>query len=118
LIPISVNFRDILKNYLEKRQEKTGTLTGPLICTDKGIRCYPKFIYNIVHESLAQLSTLTKKSPHVLRHTFATHMLNRGADLNAIKEILGHAKLAATQVYTHNSIEKLKAIHHQAHPRG
>jgi integrase/recombinase XerC len=118
LIPISVNFRDILKNYLEKRQEKTGTLTGPLICTDKGIRCYPKFIYNIVHESLAQLSTLTKKSPHVLRHTFATHMLNRGADLNAIKEILGHANLAATQVYTHNSIEKLKAIHHQAHPRG
>jgi integrase/recombinase XerC len=74
-------------------------------------------VYNVVNSYLSKVSTLNKKSPHVLRHTFATHMLNNGADLNSIKEILGHANLSATQVYTHNSFEKLKSIYKQAHPR-
>ena len=76
-----------------------------------------KNIYNIVNKSLGMVSSLEKKSQHILRHTFATHMLNNGADINAIKEILGHANLSATQVYTHNTIEKLKTIYKQAHPR-
>lgn len=118
LIPISQGFSLVISLYLEKRSDFVQSGTGPFICLDKGTRCYPKFIYNKVHEALSQISTLSKKSPHVLRHTFATHMLNRGADLNSIKEILGHANLSATQIYTHNSIEKLKKIHHQAHPRG
>ena len=78
---------------------------------------YPKRIYLIVKNHLAGVTTLDKKSPHVLRHTFATHLLNNGAELNAVKELLGHANLAATQVYTHNTIEKLKRIYKQAHPR-
>ena len=73
--------------------------------------------YNLVKKYLSVVSTLDKKSPHVLRHTFATHMLNNGADINSIKEILGHANLSATQVYTHNTIEKLKQVYKQAHPR-
>ena len=88
-----------------------------LFLTDKGENLYSKWIYNKVKFYLTQVTTLKKKSPHILRHTFATHLLNKGADINAIKEILGHASLAATQVYTHNSIEKLKALHKQAHPR-
>ena len=75
-------------------------------------------VYRLVNDNLSKITTLTKKSPHVLRHTLATHLLNNGADLNAIKELLGHSSLAATQVYTHNSIEKLKSIYKQSHPRG
>ena len=86
--------------------------------TLKGESLYPKLVYKIVNTYLGRVSSLRKKSPHVLRHTFATHMLNRGADLNAIKELLGHSSLAATQVYTHNSIEKLQEIHRKAHPNG
>ena len=78
---------------------------------------YPKLVYSMVNSYLSEVTTASKKSPHVLRHTFATHMLNNGADLNTIKEILGHANLSATQVYTHNTIEKLKNIHKQAHPK-
>lgn len=89
-----------------------------LFLTSKGAKLYPKLVYRIVNNYLSKVSALRKKSPHVLRHSFATHMLNRGADLNAIKEILGHASLAATQVYTHNSIEKLKEIHRKSHPNG
>jgi integrase/recombinase XerC len=83
-----------------------------------GKAIYPKMVYRLVNENLSKITTLSKKSPHVLRHTFATHLLNNGADLNAIKELLGHSSLAATQVYTHNSIEKLKNIYKQSHPRG
>ena len=85
--------------------------------TDKGKKIYEKFVYRIVRRHLELITTIEKKSPHILRHTFATHMLNRGADLNAIKELLGHANLSATQVYTHNTFEKLKQIYKQAHPR-
>lgn len=88
-----------------------------LFVTDDGKQLYPKLVYRLVHAWLAQVSTNEKLSPHVLRHTFATHMLNNGADLNAIKELLGHSSLAATQVYTHNSITKLKSVYKQAHPR-
>ncbi len=82
-----------------------------------GNKLYDKYVYNIVSRYLAMVTTIEKKSPHILRHTFATHMLNRGADLNSIKELLGHANLSATQVYTHNTFEKLRKIYKQAHPR-
>jgi integrase/recombinase XerC len=88
-----------------------------LIVTEKGEAAYDKLVYRIVNSYLAMVTTLDKKSPHVLRHTFATHMLNGGADLNAIKELLGHTNLSATQVYTHTTYKKLKSIYNQAHPR-
>jgi integrase/recombinase XerC len=88
-----------------------------LLVTDKGEKLYPMFVQRLVKKQLGDISTLEKLSPHVLRHTYATHLLNRGADLNAIKELLGHANLAATQVYTHNSMEKMKEIYQQAHPK-
>lgn len=88
-----------------------------LLLTDKGDPLYPMFVQRLVKKNLGKFSQLEKLSPHVLRHTYATHLLNRGADLNAIKELLGHANLAATQVYTHNSMEKMKAIYLQAHPK-
>jgi integrase/recombinase XerC len=84
---------------------------------NKGNKLYDKYVYNIVRKYLAMVTTIEKKSPHVLRHSFATHMLNRGADLNSIKEFLGHANLSATQIYTHNSFEQLRKIYKQAHPR-
>jgi integrase/recombinase XerC len=88
-----------------------------LLLTDKGETLYPMFVQRLVKKNLGEYSQLEKLSPHVLRHTYATHLLNKGADLNAIKELLGHANLAATQVYTHNSMEKMKAIYLQAHPK-
>ena len=85
--------------------------------SNSGKPLYPKFVYNTVKKYLGTVSTIEKKSPHVLRHTFATHLMNNGADLNAVKELLGHTSLAATQVYTHNTIEKLKDIYKKAHPK-
>ena len=82
-----------------------------------GNKLYTKLVYRIVNKYIGEISSVNKKSPHILRHTFATHMLNNGADINAIKELLGHANLSATQVYTHNTIEKLKTVYKQAHPR-
>lgn len=115
IIPIPKATLDDLIAYIHL---KRGFCSSPyLFVTDKGKNLYPKFVYRKVNYYLSQVSSLSKKSPHVLRHTFATHMLNNGADLNAIKELLGHANLSATQVYTHNSIEKLKNIYNQAHPR-
>ena len=83
----------------------------------KGKKIYPEFVYRVINYYLSLVTTIKKRSPHVIRHTFATHMLNKGADLNAIKEILGHASLSSTQVYTHNSIENLKNVYKQAHPK-
>ena len=91
--------------------------TSYLFVTNRGAKLYPNFVYRLVKKYLSLITTQQKRSPHVLRHTFATHMLNEGAELNAIKELLGHASLAATQVYTHNSFQKLKKTYNQAHPR-
>jgi integrase/recombinase XerC len=124
LVPLGEQVIIQMKEYLYERnlflsKNKTGTENNctSLFVTSKGLPAYPKLIYNIVHENLSEVASNNKLSPHVLRHTFATHMLDDGADLNAIKEILGHSSLAATQVYTHNTIEKLKTIYKQAHPR-
>lgn len=118
IIPFSKSLVEILKNYQSKKNDLfEGNEASNLIVTNKGDACYPMLIYRIVKKYLDQFTTLDKKSPHVLRHTFATHLLNKGADLNAVKELLGHANLAATQVYTHNSLDKLKAVFNQAHPK-
>jgi integrase/recombinase XerC len=110
---------NIYKEYLDsKKQENFDTGKNAfLIVTDKGKKLYEKFAYRKVVHYLSQITEIEKKSPHILRHTFATHMLNNGADLNAIKELLGHSSLAATQVYTHNTLKKIKDIYKQAHPR-
>lgn len=115
LIPVSTLLVGFLKEYLVQRSPEEPT--NALILTDSGKAAYPVFIQRTVKKYLSGVTTLSQKSPHVLRHTYATHLLNRGADLNAIKELLGHANLAATQIYTHNSIEKLKKTHQQAHPK-
>jgi integrase/recombinase XerC len=124
IIPLGENVITNLKEYLIIRSafltenvNAQQNNTHTLFVTSKGLAVYPKLIYNIVHKYLSLIASNSKLSPHVLRHTFATHMLDDGADLNAIKEILGHSSLAATQVYTHNTIEKLKSIYKQAHPR-
>jgi integrase/recombinase XerC len=118
IIPINTELRILLGNYLElKKNQQFDNNSGALIVTSKGADAYPKLIYLIVQKYLSNISTQNKKSPHVLRHTFATTLLNNGADLNSIKELLGHANLSATQIYTHNSVERLKSIYKQAHPK-
>ncbi len=107
----------LLVDLIHRYQSLTPYQHPLLILTDKGEPAYPMFIQRLVKKYLGEVSTLEKQSPHILRHSYATHLLNRGADLNAIKELLGHANLAATQVYTHNSMEKLKEIYKQAHPK-
>jgi len=118
LVPIRKSFGLKLKRYKELKKEKFPENNAVFFITDKGDKIYQKFVYRKVNYYLGLVTGQSKKSPHVLRHTFATHMLDNGADLNAIKEILGHASLSATQVYTHNSIEKLKDVYKQSHPRG
>ncbi len=116
LIPFSNKYGNLLKSYIAwKRMEYDNIDT--LFLTDTGKRIYPRFVYKLVHHYLGLVTTHDHRSPHVLRHTFATHLLNGGADLNALKELLGHASLSATQVYTHNTVEKLKKVYKQAHPR-
>jgi integrase/recombinase XerC len=118
IIPLVDSFKAKLQEYILIRDQQFGSNTdGWFFVTDSGRKLYDKYVYNIVNKYLSLVTTIEKKSPHVLRHTFATHMLNRGADLNSIKEILGHANLSATQIYTHNTFEKLKEVYKQAHPR-
>lgn len=118
IIPFPKILGLIIENYLNKKIMEFGhNRELPLIVTDKGRPGYPMFIYRIVNKYLNLIPSIDKKSPHVLRHTYATHLLDKGADLNAIKALLGHSSLAATQVYTHNSLERLKAVFDQAHPK-
>lgn len=119
LIPISAHLLDLLQQY-SKVREATFRAGAPdwLFLTDQAKVLYPKLVYNTVKRYLSLITTHEKRSPHVLRHSFATHLSENGADLNAIKELLGHSNLAATQIYTHNSIEQLKKIYQQAHPKG
>jgi integrase/recombinase XerC len=118
IIPLLKSFTVKLGIYVRARNDE---FPGPgkewFFVGNKGNKLYDKYVYNIVRKYLSMVTTIEKKSPHILRHTFATHMLNHGADLNSIKEFLGHANLSATQIYTHNSFEKLKKIYKQAHPR-
>lgn len=117
LMPVSKTIIELIEKYNISKINEFGFLEEYLLVTDKNKELYPVFVQRKVKEYLSLVTTITKKSPHVLRHTFATHLLNRGADLNAIKELLGHSSLAATQIYTHNSISKLKEIHKKAHPK-
>ncbi|MEO6538832.1 MAG: tyrosine-type recombinase/integrase [Ferruginibacter sp.] len=118
IIPISKAFTTILSDYIKAKKE-TVILPGPvvLLVNEKGKPLGQKYVYNITKKYLSLVTTIDKKSPHILRHSFATHLSNNGADLNAVKELLGHSSLAATQIYTHNSIEKLKDIYKKAHPK-
>ena len=112
LIPLSISIVNELEFFIKKYD-----LNQYLFTNLGGTKVYNKLVYRVVKKYISKISSVSKKSPHILRHTFATHMLNNGADINAIKELLGHANLSATQVYTHNTIGKLKSIYKQAHPR-
>lgn len=118
LIPFSLDFRTSLKHYLELRtQTFPDTSSQEIFLTKRGKKLYPKLVYTLVKKYLSLVTTVEQRSPHVLRHSFATHLSNNGADLNAIKELLGHANLSATQIYTHNSMEQLRKVYEQAHPK-
>jgi integrase/recombinase XerC len=118
LIPVSGEIVKMIQSYQDyKKRDIADPDQDMLLVTEKGKKLYPKYAWLLVNEYLKGVSSLDKRSPHVLRHTFATHLMNNGADLNAVKELLGHSSLAATQVYTHNTIEKLKDVYKKAHPK-
>jgi integrase/recombinase XerC len=117
ILPLMKEMIEQLKSYILKRDEIVKNQHAILLVMTNGKPVYAKYVHKVVKEYLSTTTTISKKSPHVLRHTFATHLLNQGADLNAVKELLGHANLNATQIYTHNTIDKLKEIHKKAHPK-
>ncbi|HEX8504384.1 MAG TPA: tyrosine-type recombinase/integrase [Hymenobacter sp.] len=118
IVPLNPTLKLVIEQYQAKRAHEFGVLPGPLLLTDKGEAMYDKFVYRTVKHYLSQITTSgAQQHPHALRHAFATHLLGKGADLNSIKELLGHASLAATQVYTHLSVDRLKSVFEQAHPR-
>lgn len=117
LIPFSEKTEQLIKKYLQIRDDQIKNKSPHLFVKKDGEPLYPKMVYNIIHKRLANISTLSKKSPHTLRHSFATEMLNSGAEINAVKELLGHTSLASTQVYTHVSLEEIKKAYQKAHPR-
>jgi integrase/recombinase XerC len=118
IIPINQELNTLIRNYtLLKKDAHKDNDCPYLIVNNDGGKCYPMMVYRTVQKYLRIFTSVDKKSPHVLRHTFATHLLDKGADLNAVKDLLGHANLSATQVYTHNSLEKLKKVFNQAHPK-
>jgi integrase/recombinase XerC len=118
IIPMSASLIEQIDVYLLQRNTTFGSAENKsLFLTSKGLAMYPRLVYDIVKRNLSLVTTIAQRSPHVLRHTYATHLLDNGADLNAVKELLGHSSLAATQVYTHNSIEKLKEVYRKTHPK-
>jgi integrase/recombinase XerC len=118
IIPLSKELISLIKDYnIKKRKSFKKNEDEYLFVTNKGSKCYSMMVYRTVKKYLDVFTAIDKRSPHILRHTFATHLLNKGADLNAVKDLLGHTSLAATQVYTHNSLEKLKKVFDQAHPK-
>ncbi len=118
LIPVNAVLLDSLRDYIQEKQKLPTFDSEHLLVLETGLQLYPVYIYRVVTRYLGGVTTQKKKSPHILRHTFATHLLNNGANIQAIKDLLGHSSLAATQVYTHNNIDRLKEIHKQNHPRG
>ena len=118
IIPIGQEIVGMIAEYIKYKKKEFESVDNTLLVTEKGKKMYTKYPYLLVRSFLgSEVKTLNKKSPHVLRHSFATHLSNNGADLNAIKELLGHSSLAATQIYTHNTIEKLKTVYKKAHPK-
>lgn len=117
LIPFGPELQRSIREYLKIRDEQIERISDRLLVRNDGAPLYPQMVYRMVHQKLAEVGTLTKNSPHVLRHTFATTLLNRGAELNAVKELLGHSSLSATEVYTHTTFAELKKVYKQAHPR-
>jgi integrase/recombinase XerC len=118
IIPAGAELLEVIKEYINEKRREFEKTDDVLLVSPKGKKLYPKYAYNLVRNILTdEIKTLDKKSPHVLRHTFATHLMDNGANLDAVKELLGHASLASTQVYTHNTIEKLKNVYKKAHPK-
>jgi len=117
LIPFSPETKKVILSYIEQRNKHTENHSGHFFVKKEGGPIYPMLVYRIVHNNLKNIPTLSKASPHILRHSFATSMLNNGAEINAVKEILGHSSLASTEVYTHTSFEELKRVYKKAHPR-
>lgn len=119
IIPVKASLLAGIREYIKKKPAEFEVCDrNYLLVNDKGKKLYAKYVYRLTTKFLPEVTTVKKKSPHIFRHSFATHLMNNGAELNAVKELLGHASLAATQVYTHNTIEKLKNVHKKAHPRG